>query len=331
MLSEFIAAIPSTTHPQCSISTELPHLLSSPHLRINDYRNLGEFEPEVSSTSTSPNTTNNTPSTQESDSFLDDSFFAVDFPLFDDDGSCGSGSGHGLGHSLGLEFPTLDLSQTELVSNKSSTNPPISASTYIDEENSYLLTSIDDFLAQNTPFDMFLTGPIDSVVPKTTIATTSATINQHPTPNTSPEPCLKPATELSTILAPTTSPISSSVNTSPALSHVLPTPSASPRFNPLKRKSPSVAPLESPRAKELPPIEIHSDDDERDVKRKRNTAAARRYRQKKQDRMQQLEEELEVMKQEMERWKQEAMKQKMEAEKYQALVGFLQNSRQQEK
>lgn len=81
----------------------------------------------------------------------------------------------------------------------------------------------------------------------------------------------------------------------------------------------------SPQTKDLPAIEITETDDERDIKRKRNTAAARRYRQKKQDRMSQLEEEIEVLKEEKETMRQEAMKWQMEAEKFKALVEYLQN------
>lgn len=52
------------------------------------------------------------------------------------------------------------------------------------------------------------------------------------------------------------------------------------------------------------------------MKRKRNTAAARRYRQKKQDRMAELEEKLEDMTAEKDKHKEESMHWKMEAQKY---------------
>lgn len=82
----------------------------------------------------------------------------------------------------------------------------------------------------------------------------------------------------------------------------------------------------SPQTKDLPPIEITETDDDRDIKRKRNTAAARRYRQKKQDQMAELEAEIEVLKEEKETIRQETLRWKMEAEKFKALVEFLQRS-----
>jgi hypothetical protein len=87
-----------------------------------------------------------------------------------------------------------------------------------------------------------------------------------------------------------------------------------------KRKASELA---SPRPKELVETDIHSDDDDRDVRRKRNTAAARRYRQKKQDRMKELEEELEESRKREEMWRLEAQKQRMEAEKWHGMVQFM--------
>lgn len=75
----------------------------------------------------------------------------------------------------------------------------------------------------------------------------------------------------------------------------------------------------------MPPIEIAPDDDPSSVKRKRNTAAARRYRQKKMDRMNELEIELEEMRAEKERWREEAMRKGLEAEKWRAVVDVLRN------
>lgn len=82
----------------------------------------------------------------------------------------------------------------------------------------------------------------------------------------------------------------------------------------------------SPRPKELVDTSIQSDDDDRDVKRKRNTAAARRYRQKKQDRMKELEGYLEEMTKDRDRWKEEAHRQRMEAEKWHAMVEFMEKN-----
>lgn len=338
MLSEFIADILPNTHPQCITSDPSPHLLlADSHRSINDFNHLNEIGPEVRSTTSNDSTATATPSSsQESTSFLDDAFFAVDFPLFDDDdniGSRGSGTiqGRGQENGLGLEFPAQDLPYHERASTSTTSAP---AHTYIDEENSYLLTSLEEFLAQHTPLDMFLTDPTTSTPATTTTndtLTTSPATTSNSVQDLTPHPSPEPAIQLSTQTTPV---IPTSATVSPALAHVaaLPTPSASPLSGSRKRKSPNLGEcLDSPRIKELPPIQITPDDDERDVKRKRNTAAARRYRQKKQDRMQQLEEELEAMREEKEMWRQEAMKQKMEAEKYQALVGFLQNSRQQEK
>lgn len=62
--------------------------------------------------------------------------------------------------------------------------------------------------------------------------------------------------------------------------------------------------------------EIHTSDDDKDKRRKRNTAAARRYRQKRQDRMKELEDELEKVCKREDAWKAEALKQRMEAEKW---------------
>ncbi|KAA8911543.1 hypothetical protein FN846DRAFT_1000328 [Sphaerosporella brunnea] len=87
-----------------------------------------------------------------------------------------------------------------------------------------------------------------------------------------------------------------------------------------KRKASELA---SPRPKELVETEIHSDDDDKDVRRKRNTVAARRYRQKKQARMDELEEALEESRKREEMWRMEAQKQRMEAEKWHAMVQFL--------
>jgi len=82
----------------------------------------------------------------------------------------------------------------------------------------------------------------------------------------------------------------------------------------------------SPRPKELIDTDILSGDDDRDVKRKRNTAAARRYRQKKQDMMKELEEALDAEREDKEHWKMEAQKQRMEAEKWFTMVQFMQKS-----
>jgi len=91
-----------------------------------------------------------------------------------------------------------------------------------------------------------------------------------------------------------------------------------------KRKASTIdRDLASPRPKELVPIVIKEDDDERDIKRKRNTAAARRYRQKKQDRMRELEEELEAMRAERDQWMEKAARQKMETEKYREIFQLL--------
>ncbi len=66
----------------------------------------------------------------------------------------------------------------------------------------------------------------------------------------------------------------------------------------------------------LPEIVIVDKGDAAAVKRARNTLAARRYRQKKVDRMQELEEELEETETERDEWKAKAEAWKMEAEKW---------------
>jgi len=66
----------------------------------------------------------------------------------------------------------------------------------------------------------------------------------------------------------------------------------------------------------LPEIVIVDKGDAAAVKRARNTLAARRYRQKKMDRMQELEEELEETETERDEWKAKAEAWKMEAEKW---------------
>ncbi|KAI5777081.1 hypothetical protein EDC01DRAFT_732748 [Geopyxis carbonaria] len=120
-----------------------------------------------------------------------------------------------------------------------------------------------------------------------------------------------------------------------AITTPLPTPSASsgasapasPAPTPpppsRKRKAPSQTPDADSSA--LPPIEIAPNDDPVSVKRKRNTVAARRYRQKKMDRMNELELELEEMRAEKERWREEAMRKGLEAEKWKAVVDVLRN------
>jgi hypothetical protein len=55
------------------------------------------------------------------------------------------------------------------------------------------------------------------------------------------------------------------------------------------------------------------------VKRARNTLAARRYRAKKVEKMEQLEEQLAEMEAEKDRWKNEAMQAKLEAEKWKGM------------
>jgi general control protein GCN4 len=55
------------------------------------------------------------------------------------------------------------------------------------------------------------------------------------------------------------------------------------------------------------------------VKRVRNTLAARRYRAKKVERMEQLEEQLAEMEAERDRWKNEAMQARLEAEKWKGM------------
>lgn len=71
------------------------------------------------------------------------------------------------------------------------------------------------------------------------------------------------------------------------------------------------------------PTEILSDDGDKDIRRKRNTAAARRYRQKKQELVEELKEKLEEQKRKTDMWRHEAEKARMEAEKWQAMVQFM--------
>lgn len=328
MFSEPLATIPNYKSPQCNSTHQPLRSLASPSLHGNDFHHLvNNCEPEAASSSSNPSisTTSSTllpASASASEDFLNESFFAVDFPLF--------GGGDSTDHvkansndSFGTDASSLGLPAYNSVT---TTSEP--ALTYIDEEHSYLLTSLDEFLSfpentytqQFTPsLDDYLTSPVDSLMS-----------SQQLTPLASPEPATAIATSANA------SPLILNRPTPPAdYNHPLfPTPSvsasATPSVNPLKRKSPSESPaidIDSPRAKDLPPIQITETDDERDIKRKRNTAAARRYRKKKQDRMEQLEEEIEQLKEEKEQMKEEAMKWKMEAEKYQALVEFLQQSR----
>lgn len=100
--------------------------------------------------------------------------------------------------------------------------------------------------------------------------------------------------------------------------------SSSVNINHKKRKA--TAESTSPRPKEIVDTAIQSDDDDRNVKRKRNTAAARRYRQKKQDKMKELEEILEGMTKDRDRWRDEAHRQRMEAEKWHAMVEFMEKN-----
>lgn len=95
--------------------------------------------------------------------------------------------------------------------------------------------------------------------------------------------------------------------------------------NPRKRKHAPVEPPVTP--KDLPPIRVTPDDTEQDAKRKRNTAAARRYRQKKQDRMNELEDEVADLKDEREKLKEEVVRAKMEAQKWYEMVQLLERKR----
>jgi len=289
------------------------------------------IEPAAPFTSTVSNSSTALTTNNASEDLLNESFFSVDFPLFGSSGGESSNNDNVKGtidSFTDLGFPSDTYNSTTVTSTTTD-----SALTYIDEEHSYLLTSLDAFLSipENnysgpqifTPsLDDYLTSPVESLMssqqltplaspePATTIVTSANTsplmLNNRPTP---------PLDFSSRLPFPTPS---TSISASPGISSV----------NPLKRKSPSISTdVGSPRAKDLPPIQITENDDERDIKRKRNTAAARRYRKKKQDRMEQLEEEIEQLKEEKETIKEEAMKWKMEAEKYQALVEFLQQSR----
>lgn len=279
------------------------------------------------------------------DDFLNESFFEVDFPLFGGDnrnsnhvtGSSSSSSSTTTANDSfadGADVNSFGLpSAATFNSTAATTTTTESAFTYLDEDHSYLLTSLDEFLSNPdniytgsnifTPsLDDYLTSPVDSLMS-----------SHQLTPLASPEPAIATSANTSPLMLNNrpTPPLDSTSSTR----QFFPTPtgssSASPAIapaNPLKRKSPSISTdVGSPRVKDLPPIQITETDDERDIKRKRNTAAARRYRKKKQDKMEQLEEEIEQLKEEKEQIKEEAMKWKMEAEKYQALVEFLQQSR----
>jgi len=103
---------------------------------------------------------------------------------------------------------------------------------------------------------------------------------------------------------------SSPTSTSPEPTHM--SRSSSPRGS---TKSSSSS---KPRFKDIPdplapntPITV--------VKRARNTLAARRYRAKKVERMEQLEEQLAEMEAEKDRWRNEAMQARLEAEKWKGM------------
>lgn len=65
-----------------------------------------------------------------------------------------------------------------------------------------------------------------------------------------------------------------------------------------------------------PSLILATTDDAAAVKRARNTLAARRYRQKRVERLEELEVLLEEAEREKERWKEEAVSWRMESEKW---------------
>lgn len=269
-------------------------------------------------------------------------------------------------HLFGSDFPLfddVDFLRKSLFNDPSPSNSTSTPTSACSPANSIEPALVSD-QALNQLFD-FTTDLLNEDLSPSTISSTSATIpiQQAPTPSASgsEEPSdheLTPSdserglgltpprssstTSISTGSTPTTLPLptpnvghqsffpplelSTAPISLPSLTvHDLPiatsknTPSVS---SSRKRKADSY----SPRPKELVPTEIQSDDDDREVKRKRNTAAARRYRQKKQDRMKELEEELEEMRKERDQWKTEAQRQRMEAEKWYTMVQFMQKS-----
>jgi len=154
----------------------------------------------------------------------------------------------------------------------------------------------------------------------------SLTTSHLYTPRGSEEPILPQTLSQNALIdLPDLTP-SSSVQNSPTFPYP-PTPSIASSSVSRKRKSTHDLTLDSPRPKDLPPIVIDENDDDRDVKRKRNTAAARRYRQKKQDRVKDLEDELEEMKKERDMYKEMAARNQMEAEKWKSIVDLMQAKR----
>jgi len=242
--------------------------------------------------------------------YLNDSFFTDDFLLFDG------------GDNTNTSNNTSNSTNNDTNNNLQSSTLPY------DETHSYLLTDLDAFLSNPDnlfPFSFDTTNitATPSLVDDTFDLTSPASLmSPHQlTPFASPEPHLE-------ILSPS---IDIPSTTSPTLLNSRPTPpldTQPPPSNPLKRKFPSISTdlgdIDSPRAKDLPPIQITETDDERDIKRKRNTAAARRYRKKKQDRMEELEGEIKELKRGKEELRQEALRWKMESEKWKSLCEILQ-------
>lgn len=252
----------------------------------------------------------------------------------------------GLGESL--------LLQTDLPANTTSpdiSTPGLSPSGYVTTPDGFLTDSFNTpvtvtspaYSTQNTPpfpqnnigeFD-FLDNFVweDPIVP-TVQPITSTAIPQLYSPVSVAQagsPVLPPS-NLANLPAPAPRGPQYTPSDSDSSRQVSTTPSrqvsAAPSSAPRKRKRVSETPSLEVAPRPLVPVEPEDGDDEHVVKRKRNTAAARRYRQKKQDRMAELEEKLEDMTAEKEKHKEESMHWKMEAQKYKEMFEMVMRKQQ---